>query len=196
MTAAGFTLVETARIVADLRVVLARLFELTGGWAHHAVTDNANQAGTWLSTVSRHLGDHFERFEALQPDSELLANRPTGAPSAAAARDLLEQLRGERRDPWWTFALTLGVLLPALESVCAEIESRGAPHCDAALIRAARLLRVDLGDDRRTGHAITASASAGGSGRKLRALLDEAEGRFEAASRALVTDVTQPEPHR
>ena len=164
----GYTVVQTARLVAAMRWATGRMFETTGAWAAEIAVARdavavaaAAQTAVWMSTVSRRLGSHREAFDELQPDSELLADyRPAAAPSGDVD-ELLGEIAGASLAWAERLAVSLRVLIPQLLRACEEIERVGAPHCDAALIRAAAALRRDLSAHLDAGEALLAGAGAG-----------------------------------
>ena len=167
---AGYSAVQTARLVAALRWACGRLSEIVGAWASDGAAgamsgaqpgggDSADvgaaAAAVDMTALSRRLAAHRDVLDGLQPDSERLATWRQAAPAdplLAEAIDEIAALQGPMERLW----LVREVLVPELLGAYREICAHAAPHCDAALSSAASSLRHDLGHGGR--HA---AASAG-----------------------------------
>ena len=169
----GYTVVQTAQLVAAMRWLTERLFEITGAWAVEvaaassdgdsidsaagfgdvgadAPTDVAAVA-VWLAAVSRCLGSHREALDELQPDSVLLDIYRVPAPPSAVVCAALDEVSAASLGWLERTEMVLNVFLSELMEVCDEIERVAAPHCDGALIRVVRKLRLDLSIDHASG---------------------------------------------
>ena len=178
---AGYSLVQTARLVAALRWACGRLSEIVGAWASGAAAslgsgaqpgggDSADAgaadagaadagvaaAAVDMTVLSRRLAAHRSVLDGLQPDSERLASWRHAAPAdplLAEALDEIAALPGALE----RLSVAREVLVPELLGAYREICAHAAPHCDAALASAASSLRHDLG---RGGRHAAASADA------------------------------------
>ena len=169
---AGYSLVQTARLVAALRWACGRLSEIVGAWASDAAASlgsgaqpggggdsadaGAAAAAVDMTALSRRLAAHRGVLDGLQPDSERLASWRQAAPAdplLAEALDEIAALPGALE----RLSVAREVLVPELLGAYREICAHAAPHCDAALASAASSLRHDLG---RGGRHAAASADA------------------------------------
>ena len=173
---AGYSLVQTARLVAALRWACGRLSEIVGAWASDAAASlgsgaqpgggdsadagaadaGAAEAAVDMTVLSRRLAAHRGVLDGLQPDSERLASWRHAAPAdplLAEALDEIAALPGALE----RLSVAREVLVPELLGAYREICAHAAPHCDAALASAASSLRHDLG---RGGRHAAASADA------------------------------------
>ena len=168
---AGYSLVQTARLVAALRWACGRLSEIVGAWASGAAASlgsgappgggdsadaGAAAAAVDMTVLSRRLAAHRSVLDGLQPDSERLASWRHAAPAdplLAEALDEIAALPGALE----RLSVAREVLVPELLGAYREICAHAAPHCDAALASAASSLRHDLG---RGGRHAAASADA------------------------------------
>ena len=175
----GYTIVQTAQLVSAMRWLTARLFEITGVWAADAAVAfggsaaipvgvgvgeagadevvDASAVAVWLAAVSRCLGSHLEVLDGLQPDSVFLDVYCAPTPPAAAIGDALDEVFSDHMGWARRVEIILDVFLPKLMEVCDGIERVAAPHCDGALIRAARKLRLDLSLDHTVGSRLSSS---------------------------------------
>ena len=182
---AGYSLVQTARLVAALRWACGRLSEIVGAWASDAAgsgvqpgggdsadagaadagaaaaaVDSADAgaaaAAVDMTVLSRRLAAHRSVFDGLQPDSERLASWRHAAPADPLLAEALDEIAALPGALERLF-VAREVLVPELLGACREICAHAAPHCDAALASAASSLRHDLG---RGGRHAAAAADA------------------------------------
>ena len=182
---AGYSLVQTARLVAALRWACGRLSEIVGAWASDAAgsgvqpgggdsadagaadagaaaaaVDSADAgvaaAAVDMTVLSRRLAAHRSVFDGLQPDSERLASWRQAAPADPLLAEALDEIAA-LPGALERFSVAREVLVPELLGAYREICAHAAPHCDAALASAASSLRHDLG---RGGRHAAASADA------------------------------------
>ena len=196
---AGYSLVQTARLVAALRWACGRLSEIVGAWASGAAASlgsgaqpgggdsadaGAAAAAVDMTVLSRRLAAHRSVLDGLQPDSERLASWRHAAPAdplLAEALDEIAALPGALE----RLSVAREVLVPELLGAYREICAHAAPHCDAALASAASSLRHDLG---RGGRHAAASADAVPSSAAA-----AAEGRLSAAGGLVGRSVLRPD---
>ena len=178
---AGYSAVQTARLVSALRWACGRLSEIVDAWATEAAaaaaggarTVGGNQpdrsggdpvdagaaaAAVEMTVLSGRLAAHRDVLDGLQPDSERLASWRQAAPadpSLAEALDEIAALLG----PLERLGVAREVLVPQLLGVCQEVCEHAAPHCDAALASAAGSLNHDL-EGGRVGRAAPADAAS------------------------------------
>ena len=163
---AGYSAVQTARLVSALRWACGRLSEILGVWAGQAAAaGGSDETAVHLSVLSRRLASHRQVLDDLQPDSERLAEWRQPGPADVSLAGALDEIAVTEGPPE-CLAVAEEVFVPQLAGVYERIGEHAAPHCDAALASVARLLRHDL--DRET--------TAAGSGQP---------GGVEAAHRAL-----------
>lgn len=149
----GYSALQTARLVSALRWACGRSSEILGVWAGQAAAAGGHdEAAVGLTVLSRRLASHRQVLDGLQPDSERLAEWRQPVPADASLVDALDEIAAteglsER------LAVAEEVFAPQLAGVYEQIGEHAAPHCDAALASAARLLRHDL--DRETTSAGT-----------------------------------------
>ena len=182
---AGYSLVQTARLVAALRWACGRLSEIVGAWASDAAgsgvqpgggdsadagaadagaaaaaVDSADAgvaaAAVDMTVLSRRLAAHRSVFDGLQPDSERLASWRQAAPADPLLAEALDEIAA-LPGALERLSVAREVLVPELLGAYREICAHAAPHCDAALASAASSLRHDLG---RGGRHAAASADA------------------------------------
>lgn len=155
----GYSVEQTARLVAALRWVTSRLADIVDSWARDAV-DEAPEAAVWLTALSGRLRWHCRALEQHQPDSVLLARyreaSPPGEPLAATL-DGLAELEGDAART----AVARQVLIPALAAVCAGVQAHAAPHCDSALASAVAMLCDDLGRHAEANESVRSLAVGG-----------------------------------
>ena len=178
---AGYSAVQTARLVSAMRWVCGRLSEMLGVWAGQAAAAGGNdEAAVRLSVLGRRLAAHRQTLDGLQLDSERLAEWRQPAAAGGSLAGALDEIAATE-GPSERLAVAEEVFVPQLAGVYEQIGEHAATHCDAALASAARSLRHDL--DRET--------TAAGTGQR---------GGVEAAQRALYAaggivgpDVLRPE---
>ena len=168
---AGYSLVQTARLVAALRWACGRLSEIVGAWASDAAASlgsgaqpsggdsadaGAAEAAVDMTVLSRRLAAHRGVLDGLQPDSERLASWRQAAPADPLLAEALDEIAA-LPGPMERFSVAREVLVPELLGAYREICAHAAPHCDAAFASAASSLRHDLG---RGGRHAAASADA------------------------------------
>ena len=182
---AGYSAVQTARLVAALRWACGRLSEIAGAWATEAAAAAAGGAQTGggdqpdrsgrdstdvqfaaaaaaaaveMTVLSRRLAAHRDVLDGLQPDSERLASWRLAAPADPSLADALDQIAA-LQGPLERRGVAREVLVPQLLGAYQEIREHAAPHCDAALASAAGSLSHDL-DRGRVGGAARADAAS------------------------------------
>ena len=166
---AGYSAVQTARLVAALRWACGRLSEIVGAWATEAAAaavggaqtgggdqpdrsgrDSADvhvfAAAVEMTVLSRRLAAHRDVLDGLQPDSERLASWRLAAPADPSLADALDQIAA-LQGPLERRGVAREVLVPELLGAYQEIREHAAPHCDAALASAAGSLSHDLDRD-------------------------------------------------
>ena len=196
---AGYSLVQTARLVAALRWACGRLSEIVGAWASDAAASlgsgaqpgggdsadaGAAAAAVDMTVLSRRLAAHRSVLDGLQPDSERLASWRHAAPAdplLAEALDEIAALPGALE----RLFVAREVLVPELLGACREICAHAAPHCDEALASAASSLRHDLGRGGR--HAAAAADAVPSSSAAA------AESRLSAAGGLVGRSVLRPD---
>ena len=210
---AGYSLVQTARLVAALRWACGRLSEIVGAWASDAAGSgvqpgggdsadagaadagaaaaavNSADAGAAVAAVdmtvlSRRLAAHRSVLDGLQPDSERLTSWRQAAPADPLLAEALDEIAAL---PGTLERLSVAreVLVPELLGAYREICAHAAPHCDEALASAASSLRHDLG---RGGRHAAASADAVPSSSAA-----AAESRLSAAGGLVGRSVLRPD---
>ena len=184
---AGYSAVQTARLVAALRWACGRLSEIVGAWATEAAAaagggaqtgggDQPDRSGrdsddvqfaaaaaaaaaaVEMTVLSRRLAAHRDVLDGLQPDSERLASWRLAAPADPSLADALDQIAA-LQGPLERRGVAREVLVPQLLGAYQEIREHAAPHCDAALASAAGSLSHDL-DRGRVGGAARADAAS------------------------------------
>ena len=180
---AGYSAVQTARLVAALRWACGRLSEIVGAWATEAAAaagggaptgggDQPDRSGresfdvhlaaaaaaVEMTVLSRRLAAHRDVLDGLQPDSERLASWRLAAPADPSLADALDEIAA-LQGPLERRGVAREVLVPQLAGACQEICEHAAPHCDAALASAAGSLSHDL-DRGRVGGAARADAAS------------------------------------
>lgn len=137
-----------------------------------------DEACVWLHTVSGCLDTHKKMFDSLQPDSEALSaysECSTGCSACESARsetssecssssecsvcesdrvNALNALSATDLGAVQQLILVLRVFIPHMLGLCQRVEQNCAPHCDAYLARAARMMRLELEFDRYRGEKL------------------------------------------
>ena len=194
---AGYSAVQTARLVAALRWACGRLSEIVGAWATEAAAaavggaqtgggdqpdrsgrDSADvhvaaaAAAVEMTVLSRRLAAHRDVLDGMQPDSERLASWRLAAPADPSLADALDQIAA-LQGPLERRGVAREVLVPQLLGAYQEIREHAAPHCDAALASAAGSLGHDLDRDRGrvSGAALADAASSSAAASAERGLL-------------------------
>ena len=178
---AGYSAVQTARLVSALRWACDRLSEILAVWASQAAAAGGNhETAARLSVLSRRLASHRQTLDGLQPDSERLAEWRQPAPAGGSLAGALDEIAATE-GPSERLAVAEEVFVPQLAGVYEQIGEHAAPHCDAALASVARLLRHDLGRE-------TTAAGTGQPGG-----VDAAQRALSAAGGIVGRDVLRPE---
>ena len=205
---AGYSAVQTARLVAALRWACGRLSEIVGAWAAEAaaaavggaqtgggdqpdrsgresfdVHVSAAAAAVEMTVLSRRLAAHRDVLDGLQPDSERLASWRLAAPADPSLADALDEIAA-LQGPLERRGVAREVLVPQLLGAYEEIREHAAPHCDAALASAAGSLSHDL-DRGRVGGAARADAASSSA--------PAAESRLLAAGGLVGSSVLRPD---
>ena len=192
---AGYSAVQTARLVAALRWACGRLSEIVGAWATEAAAaagggaptgggDQPDRAGrdsfdvhvaaaaaaVEMTVLSRRLAAHRYVLDGLQPDSERLASWRLAAPADPSLADALDEIAA-LQGPLERRGVAREVLVPQMLGAYQEIREHAAPHCDAALASAAGSLSHDLDRGRVGGAARADAASSSAAASAERSLL-------------------------
>ena len=192
---AGYSAVQTARLVAALRWACGRLSEIVGAWATEAAAaagggaptgggDQPDRAGrdsfdvhvaaaaaaVEMTVLSRRLAAHRDVLDGLQPDSERLASWRLAAPADPSLADALDEIAA-LQGPLERRGVAREVLVPQMLGAYQEIREHAAPHCDAALASAAGSLSHDLDRGRVGGAARADAASSSAAASAERSLL-------------------------
>ena len=146
----GLTVLETARLVEDLRWASLRLFEILGEWAGEA---KRSDIAVSFATASRHMGWHSEDLDALAPDSVLVGDARSSDFRFRRIDAAMTTIRG-RTDSIDNLAIAHRVLLARVASRCVAIERMATAHSDAPLKRVIGFMLADLRRDRDDGEAL------------------------------------------
>ncbi len=139
----GYTVVATAQLVSTLRWVSDHLAQLLADWSVEAADTAEPESAVWLAVVSRCLHGHASGLASHQPDSVLMEPYREPRPASAGHGDVLHDIAGTEGNSN-RLAVTQGVLIPQLVSVCEAVRAHAAPHCDAPLAAAVDHLARDL----------------------------------------------------
>ena len=181
----GYTVAQTARLVAAVRWAVGRSSDIVGEWALGAAAGSPAMA-VWMTVLSRRLAEHRESLASLQPDSVLMEPYREAAPpdpSVQAAVEEIAALRGDGAQ----FAAARLVLVPQLAGACDEVCAHAAPHCDAPLARMAETISRDLNRLLETAGDLGGRADAGTDG------VARCQRRLEAAGGLVPRPLLRPE---
>ena len=137
----GFTVEHTAQLVCALRWVITQTSDLAERWSKQSEDDEQH---VWLAILARHFQAHLIAFEELQPDSKRMAPYRTPAPAKPEIKDALHAAASLCTDAETQLAFLNTVVVEPLIAACQQIETIGASHCDAPLMRVATALRQQL----------------------------------------------------
>ena len=168
----GYTVAQTARLVAALRWAAGHFSSVVAVWAREAAADEP-EAAVWMATLSRRLAWHCESLEAVQPDSVRMQPYRDAGPPGPSGRDAVDEIAALQGTPA-RLAVAQQVLASHLADALGEVCAHAAPHCDAALVWAAEAMSRDL---RRC-------LEAGGESGRLGVAGHDAAGASDAAVRA------------
>ena len=138
----GYTVAQTARLVAALRWAAGHLSSVVAVWAREAAADGPETA-VWMTTLSRRLAWHRESLEAVQPDSVSMQPYFDAVAPDPSVRDAVDEIATLQGTPA-RLAVARQVLVPHLADALHEVCAHAAPHCDAALAWAAEAMGRDL----------------------------------------------------
>lgn len=145
----GLTVVQTARVVGELRWSAESLFGILTTWASEA---DRSAIAVVLATSGRHLGWHAADLGELVPDAVLLGDEVevTPRPELVAALEAIRAIPGSVE----RLAVAHRVLLGRLAARCVAVSHRAAPHADAPLLRQIEFCLADLRRDRDEGEML------------------------------------------
>ncbi len=143
----GYTVAQTARLVAALRWAAGCVADLLGAWAGEAGADGP-EAAIWMAAAGRHLAWHRELLERVQPDSVRMERYRDPVPPdprlPAAIAEITELSSAGQSGTAARLAVAQHVLIANLVDACDEVCAHAAAHCDAALASAAEAMGRDL----------------------------------------------------